>query len=118
MESNQYAIHVKKIRATYAQRMKLMAETCRALLPEVHVSEPHGGFHLVLGLPAGLSADNLCLALAKQGVAAEPVSRFFARKHSANAIAVGFGAIPDRLIESAVRRLAASLQDERQTSPQ
>ncbi|MGD0191200.1 MAG: PLP-dependent aminotransferase family protein [Rhizomicrobium sp.] len=117
MESNQYAMHVKKIRAGYAQRMKLMAETCRALLPEAHVSEPHGGFHLNLELPAGLNAENFCSAAAKQGLAVEPTSRFYLRRQTGNGVAVGFGGIPERLIESAVRRIAAILHEQHEAAP-
>ncbi|HEY5047803.1 MAG TPA: PLP-dependent aminotransferase family protein [Rhizomicrobium sp.] len=113
IESNQYAVHVKKIRAAYAERLKLMADTCRALLPDTQITEPHGGFHLVLGLPDEIDSEIVAGAAVKQGLAVEPLARSFARKPRANGIAFGFGAIPDRLIETAVRRFAAILLEAR-----
>ncbi len=111
IESNQYALHVKKIRAAYARRLKLVAETCRSLLPETTVAEPHGGFHLTLRLPPDIDAEGVAVAAAKQGLAIEPLSRSFARRQRENSLVLGFGAIPDRLVETAVRRLAGILRD-------
>jgi len=111
IESNQYALHVKKIRAAYSQRLKLMADTCRSLLPETYVTEPHGGFHLTLGLPDDIDAEAVAAAAARQGLAVESLSRSFAGKRPANGLVIGFGAIPDRLIETAVRRLASILRE-------
>jgi GntR family transcriptional regulator/MocR family aminotransferase len=117
IESNQYAMHVKKIRGAYAQRLGLMAEACRTLLPDVQVGEPHGGFHVSLGLPEGLDPALVAAAAAKQGLAIEPLSRFYVRNRPSNGAIFGFGSIPDRLIETAVRRLGGILREQRDVAP-
>ena len=116
LESNQYAVHVKKIRTAYAQRLKLIIESCRSLWPEVVVTEPHGGFHLSVLLPADLPAEALASAAGKQGLAVAPLSRFTMRKPGPNSLIIGFGAIPDRLIETAVKRLATIAGEQRDST--
>lgn len=113
IENNQYAVHVKKIRAAYAQRLKLMVEMCRLHWPEVTPAEPHGGFHLSIQLPDDIKADAFAALAAKQGLAVAPLSQFTARKTGSNGIVLGFGAIPDRLVEAVVRRLAALGSEQR-----
>ena len=114
IETNQYAVHVKKIRGTYAQRLKLLVDACRAFLPEVTLAEPHGGFHVTLRLPDGVRAESVVAAAAGQGLAIAPLSRFSLRPARTNDIVLGFGTIPDRLIETAMRRLATVMQDVRE----
>jgi len=113
IETNQYALHAKKIRTAYAQRLKLLVESCRKLLPDAIVTEPHGGFHLAISLPDNVIAENVAAAGSKQGLAIAPLSRFSLRKQPANRLVFGFGAIPDRLIETAVRRLGGIIAESR-----
>lgn len=116
IESNQYALHVKKIRSAYAQRLKLLVEMCHSLWPEVALSEPHGGFQLCVKLPDEVPAGSVAAAAVKQGLAVAPLSRFTMRKAAQNSIVVGFGAVPDRLIETAVRRLVSIAREERESA--
>ena len=113
IESNQYALHAKKIRAAYAQRLKLLVETCRRLLPDTIATEPHGGFHLLLHLPEGIAAEAVAVAGAKQGLSVAPLSRFSLKGQPSNRLVLGFGAVPDRLIETAVRRLGTIIAESR-----
>jgi GntR family transcriptional regulator/MocR family aminotransferase len=113
VETGQYAMHAKKMRAAYAQRLKLVVQTCRTLLPEAQIGEPHGGIHLTLNLPVHVSAYEVA-AVADHGVPMAPLARFSLRKQPANVLVIGFGATPERSIEPGIRRLAAIV---RQTPP-
>jgi GntR family transcriptional regulator/MocR family aminotransferase len=116
IETSQYAMHVKKLRAAYAQRLKLIVETCQALLPDAVVNEPNGGLHLTVNLPHQTSANRVSEVAAEQGLAVVPLARFSLRKQSENALVVGFGALPDRLVEPSIRRLAAIVRELRPPS--
>jgi GntR family transcriptional regulator/MocR family aminotransferase len=111
VETSQYAMHVKKLRAAYAQRLKLIVETCQALLPDAVVNEPNGGLHLTVNLPHQASANRVSEIAAEQGLAVVPLARFSLRKQPENALVLGFGALPDRLIEASIRRLAAIVRE-------
>lgn len=116
IESNQYAVHVKKIRAAYAQRLRTVIEACRTLWPEARLSEPHGGFHLAVYLGPEVSAERVALAAAKQGLAVAPLSRFLLQKDKGNGLVIGFGAIPDRLVETVIGRLAGLAREDAQAA--
>lgn len=111
METGQYAMHVKKLRAIYARRLTLLVESCQTHLPEAIVSEPHGGTHVTLSLPARIAAENIAAAVAEHGLEAAPLARFSLRQQPANALVIGFGAALERQIESGIRRLAAFLRE-------
>jgi GntR family transcriptional regulator/MocR family aminotransferase len=111
IETSQYAMHVKKLRAAYAQRLKLIVETCQVLLPDAIVNEPNGGLHLTVNLPGQVSAHRVWEVAAEQGLAVAPLARFSQRKQPENALVIGFGALPDRLLEPSIRRLAAIVRE-------
>lgn len=106
VETGQYAMHVKKIRAAYAQRLKMVVDACQAHLPEAVIGEPRGGVHLTLTFPAHISAQHVTATAVEHGLAVAPLSRFSLRRQPPNVLVLGFGAMPDRLIEPNIRRLA------------
>jgi GntR family transcriptional regulator/MocR family aminotransferase len=106
----QYVLYTRKIRAVYAQRLKLLVEACRAQIPDAAPMEPCGGFHLTLLLPGSMREQSISVMAAAQGLSVTPLSRFFAAKPQSHGLVLGFGAVPDRLIELLVARLAAIVQ--------
>ena len=105
----QYALYTRKIRAIYAQRLKLLVESCRTHIPEAALVEPCGGFHLTL-LTSASREHGICTLAAAQGLSVAPLSGFHAGKPANHGLVLGFGAVPDRLIEQLVVRLAAIVQ--------
>jgi GntR family transcriptional regulator/MocR family aminotransferase len=110
ISEGQYALYTRKIRAIYAQRLKVLVEACRAQLPEAAPVEPCGGFHLTLLLANAAREQSIAGLAAAQGLSVAPLSRFYAGKASSHGLVLGFGAVPDRLIEPLVARLAAIAQ--------
>jgi GntR family transcriptional regulator/MocR family aminotransferase len=111
IEENQYAKHIKTIRAVYAHRLRTMAEACRSYIGSATVLEPVGGFHLTLMFPDGTDEEGLCRAAAEHGLLVTPLSRFYLRQNQKPGVVLGFGAVADRLIEPTIRRLASVIED-------
>jgi GntR family transcriptional regulator/MocR family aminotransferase len=105
----QYALYTRKIRAIYAQRLKVLVEACRTHIRDAALVEPCGGFHLTL-LTSASREQSICGLAAAQGLAVAPLSRFYAGRQSSYGFVLGFGAVPDRLIEQLVVRLATIIQ--------
>jgi GntR family transcriptional regulator / MocR family aminotransferase len=108
IEENHYAMHIRNIRSVYAQRLKAMVEAARAHLPQATVLEPSGGLHLTLLFPQGFDENAAVAAAAEQGLAVAPLSRFM--RHGGRGLVLGFGAVPERVIEAMMKKLAAALE--------
>jgi GntR family transcriptional regulator / MocR family aminotransferase len=114
IEENHYAMHIRNIRSIYAQRLKAMVDACRAHLPEATILEPSGGLHLTLLFPHGLDELAACRAAADQGLSLAPLSRFYQHAAPQGArtpgLVLGFGTVPERVVDAAVRKLAAAVE--------
>lgn len=117
IEESQYAVHVRSIRSAYAERIGIAAEACRVHLREATIVEPSGGYHLTVMFPRSVDEHALARLAACHGLLVSPLSSFHRHPTSASGIVIGFGTIPDRNIDTMVRRLgevlARSRNDER-----
>jgi GntR family transcriptional regulator/MocR family aminotransferase len=110
IEENHYAMHIRNIRAVYAQRLKAMVEAVRVHLPEATTLEPSGGLHLTLLFPHGLDEQAACRAATDQGLTVAPLTRFCRRGGQTPGLVLGFGTVPERAVDSAVRKLANAVE--------
>ena len=110
VKENRYALHLKKIRAVYAARLRQTIAALRLHIPDAALAEPAGGFHLTLHVEA--DAQRVCQIAAREGLHVQPLSRFYQEPHHGSGLVIGFGAMPDAMIEPSVARLAAILREQ------
>lgn len=106
IEEGQYAMHIKAIRSAYARRLAIAVAACRSHLRGVACIEPTGGFHLTLILPPNSDELAICRLAARQGLQVSPLSSFHGGAPPHKGIVIGIGTVPDRSVETMVRRLS------------
>lgn len=106
IDESQYAVHARAIRSAYAERLGIAAETGRAHFGEAAIVEPGGGFHLVILLPREIDEHAVCRLAARHDLLVAPLSSFHRRPPARGGLVIGLGMIPDRNIETMMRRLA------------
>jgi GntR family transcriptional regulator/MocR family aminotransferase len=106
IDESQYAVHARAIRSAYAERLCLAVEACRAHFGESSIVEPGGGFHLVILLPEDVDEHAVCHLAARHDLQISPLSSFHRRPPPRGGIVIGLGLIPDRNVETMIRRLA------------
>jgi GntR family transcriptional regulator / MocR family aminotransferase len=112
-QEGKYALHLKKIRSVYAQRMARFVELCRAQIPDAAITEPSGGLHLTLQFPQSVPEKAICDAAAKQGLSVAPLSQFYIGNVRENGIVLGIGSCPDQQLDGLAHRLASCVRDAR-----
>lgn len=107
-----FARHLLAMRKVYRERCSLLIEALSTTFGErLSVAQPIGGLQLVAGLPPAVAADEVEQRAAKVDLMARPMAVYYASACPSNAVHLGFGAIPERDIGSAVQRLAAATTD-------
>ncbi len=106
IEDGRYAVHAKKIRAVYAERMARLTELCRERIPEAVIVEPRGGLHLTLKLPPEIPSTFVCRLANLHKIGIVPLEQFFAGGTKENGIVLGAGMCHDRQRDQLVARLA------------
>jgi len=103
-----YAAHIRRVRRIYRRRQELLVdELNRQLHDIVDLHPPSGGMNIVVPLPAHIAAETVQAEAARQALHVRPLSYYAQRLAAPNALHLGFAALPERLIEPSVRRLAA-----------
>ncbi|HEY2069677.1 MAG TPA: PLP-dependent aminotransferase family protein [Rhizomicrobium sp.] len=113
IEENHYAMHIRNVRSVYAQRLKAMVEAARLHIPEATILEPAGGLHLPLLFPHGLDEAAAVRCANEQGLAVAPLSRFYRNGGHTPGLVLGFGTVPERVIDTAMRKLASAIAQSR-----
>lgn len=106
IEEGQYALHIRSIRSAYARRLGIAVAACRTHMRNVACIEPAGGFHLTLILPPHHDEAAICRLAARHGLQVSPLASFHGATAPQKGLVVGFGTIPDRIVETMVRRLS------------
>ena len=102
-----YAAHIRRARSVYRRRQSLLVKALnRRLEGIVRVAEPSGGMHVILPLPPDIPARSVQALAAKAELHVRPISYYAVQAEAPNALQLGYAAVPDRLIEPAVERLA------------
>jgi len=99
--------HVTRVTAEYGRRRTLLLAALRRRMPDgVSWTEPHGGFSLLLTLPAGVDAAALLPAARERGVAFTPGAAFFMDGVGQQTLRLAFSSVAAARIDEGVRRLA------------
>jgi len=115
VESTDYAVHTKSIRATYAERLGVLVSSLRSSLANVTILEPCGGLHLAVLFNGPVNERAICRAAAERGLSVTELSRFYLDPSRApHGLVLGFGNLPERVIETMVSRLAGVVGEVRE----
>ncbi len=109
IDEHEFAMHARSVRAVFAKRLELLKQACAACLPGFGISEPLGGLHLVVSLDERYDESAVCAQACAQGLPVAPLSLFYRRPGQNRGIVIGFGAVPERLIQPVVKQLASVL---------
>ena len=109
MTEGHYARHVRRMRAVYAERRRLLvAEIERELGNSVTIVGDRAGLHLVVLLDASLDDRAIATAAAQRGLSVIPLSSCYAGKPTRSGLLLGYGAERDVVhllnLRSATRR--------------
>jgi len=111
IEENDYAMHVKTVRATYARRMGMTIDACRRHIKNAEALEPSGGFHLTLKFSDDFDEQHVAQMAERRGLVVTPLSLFYHQSPGSRGLVLGLGAIPDRNIESSICRLSEIIEE-------
>jgi GntR family transcriptional regulator/MocR family aminotransferase len=107
------AAYVRRQRKCYAERQDRLLELARAHLPGLLTVAPDpAGLHVVarpVGRLAKQSDILLSGRLAEEGIVAPPLSGYYVQPGSGNGLLLGYAALPDRIMEPAIKRMAEVL---------
>ncbi len=106
IEDGHCAMHRKRVRGAYAERLRLIVDACRRQIPLAAIVEPLGGLHLTLRLPTWVDDVAICDAAVARGLRPAPLSRFYANPQSVSGVVLGIGTVPERAIDALVEKLA------------
>jgi GntR family transcriptional regulator/MocR family aminotransferase len=115
IENNHYAMHIKAIRSAYSQRLRIACEALRIHLSGCTVVEPSGGFHVTILFPRGIDEGAACNAALAHGLTVFPLSSFFLHPHQIAGLVLGLGTVPNRNVETMIRRLAEVIENVRRS---
>jgi DNA-binding transcriptional MocR family regulator len=106
--------HVARVAAEYGRRRSvLLAALTRRMPEDVRWTEPHGGFSLLVTLPAGLDATALLPRAIERGVAFTPGAAFWVDGAGEQTLRLSFSAVTSAQIEEGVKRLAELIKTAR-----
>lgn len=110
-----FAAHIRRMRRRYEARQRALLDAARRHLDGLLALVPDAaGMHLVADLGpalAGRMSDREASARAHAaGIAAPPLSAYFAGRPTREGLLLGYAAVPEAEMEPALRRLAAALR--------
>ncbi|HLC42414.1 MAG TPA: PLP-dependent aminotransferase family protein [Methylomirabilota bacterium] len=104
--------HVLRVAPEYGRRRaKLLSALDREMPHETSWTKPHGGFSLLVTLPAGIDSAELLPLAHGRGVSFTPGRVFFANGGGERHLRLSFSAVPTGKIEEGVRRLARAIRE-------
>jgi GntR family transcriptional regulator/MocR family aminotransferase len=103
--------HLRRMRAVHRERLEALTDAAhRHCAGALRVREARAGLHVVADV---LEADASAVfdEAAARGVEVMPLSAYrFGRSRVANALVLGFGAVPPRKLRAGMERLASALE--------
>src|SRR5690606_38502487 len=110
-----FAAHIRRMRRRYEARQRALLDAARQHLDGLLALVPDAaGMHLVADLGpalAGRMSDREASTRAHAaGIAAPPLSAYFAGRPTRAGLLLGYAAVPEAAMEPAMRRLAAALR--------
>jgi GntR family transcriptional regulator/MocR family aminotransferase len=113
-----FQVHLRRMRQIYAERLSILMEEAHARLAGLlEISAVEAGLQTVGWLAQGMSAESVAKAAAQRQIDIQPLAQYCsgsrARSMVANALQLGFAAIPPAEIRRGIRELAVVLDGER-----
>jgi GntR family transcriptional regulator / MocR family aminotransferase len=116
VESGRYDRHLRRMRATYAQRREVLVETLARHAPTIRLTGLAAGFHAVAHLPDDADEQAVIAAAHKRSVGLRGMSEHRAGGATTPPqLVIGFGNVNERAIASGITAVADLLQ--RRMSP-
>ena len=111
LRSGGYDRHLRQARRRYRARRDLLVSAVAGGLPGARVSGVAAGLHLLVELPGCVRAAAVKAAAAERGVSVMDLAAYrLAPTPQDSALVLGYGNLPDRLVEPAVAELAAAVR--------
>lgn len=111
IDGGHFAAHLRRMRAVYAARRDALAAALDRALPDDVVRGPMAaGMTVALALPARLPDTAVVARAAEHGLRVLPLSRYAQRAGRVNGLLLGYTALSERRIATAVARLAPLLR--------
>jgi GntR family transcriptional regulator/MocR family aminotransferase len=106
-----YARHLRRMRALYAGRQRLLLDVAAAEMRGVlDVPARDGGMTLVGWLPPGVDGEEASRAALARGVEVTPVSRFCLKPLARHGLALGYAGLESDAIRTGLRQLREALE--------
>ena len=103
--------HLRQARRRYRARRDLLVSAIAGGLPGARVSGVAAGLHLLVELPGCVRAAAVKAAAAERGVSVMDLAAYrLAPTPQDSTLVLGYGNLPDRLVEPAVAELAAAVR--------
>ena len=111
MAQGRYAAHIRRMRAAYGERQRLLVD-CLAAKSKglLEVRPTDAGMHLIAWLPDGLDDMRVCQALWRAGIEAVPLSIYRVRPAPRGGLLLGFTAVCPDSLEAKVDRLVETIE--------
>ena len=111
LRSGGYDRHLRQARRRYRARRDLLVSAIAGGLPGARVSGVAAGLHLLVELPGCVRAAAVKAAAAERGVSVMDLAAYrLAPTPQDSTLVLGYGNLPDRLVEPAVAELAAAVR--------
>jgi GntR family transcriptional regulator/MocR family aminotransferase len=106
IESGRYDKHLRRMRAVYGQRRKVLVDALRRHAPKVELTGLAAGFHAVAKLPDGADEQHVVTTAAERSIKLYPMSTY---RHSGATepaqIVLGFGNLSEGEIERGIEAI-------------
>jgi DNA-binding transcriptional MocR family regulator len=106
MDSHEFSVHLRDVRAVYVLHLQRLRDALQTCLPNFALSEPRGGLHIVVHLPAHYNERDICAAAAHAGLPVAPLSHYNLGTRPLRGVIFRFGALSERTILPAVKQLS------------
>jgi GntR family transcriptional regulator/MocR family aminotransferase len=111
LTSGEYERHVARARGIYRRRRDRVVRALGATLPHLEVRGAAAGMHVLLSLDPAIDDRAVVEAAAARDVRVRALSPLHVEPGSERGLLIGYGRLPEELIETAVARLADALRD-------
>ncbi len=113
IERGHFDRHLRRMRTIYQHRQTRLIQLLREEAPGLlEVSPSEAGMHLIAWLPAGVSDEGVHARALAAGIEAPPLSWYAARPMARGGLVLGYGAVDEREMPEAVRKLARAVRAE------
>lgn len=111
IEQGHFPRHIRRMRELYRIRQQLLRSTLQQSLGNaLPLSAGQAGMHLVAGLPAHISDQQLSQQAEQEGLWLRPLSRHYLGQNHDNGLVLGYAGIEENSIRQSATRLAQLIE--------